>query len=137
MFVVLDKDTILEEIIPHLPKIKRGFKPKSPISEIINCVLYKLKTGIQWALLPMEQLFSEVVPSYKTVFGHYRKWCKEEACQACWIAILKKYKSKIDCSSCDFDGSQTHAKKGGEQVGIRFVKKQKQLIVCTCPIDRD
>ncbi|MFJ1382756.1 transposase [Capnocytophaga canimorsus] len=67
MFVVLDKDTIVEEIIPHLPKRKRGFKPKSPISEIINCILYKLKTGVQWALLPMEQLFSEVVPSYKTV----------------------------------------------------------------------
>ena len=84
-----------------------------------------MKTGIQWALLPMEQLFSEVVPSYKTVFGHYRKWCKEEACQACWIAILKKYKSKIDCSSCDFDGSQTPAKKGGEQVGYQTRKKAK------------
>ncbi|MFK8301228.1 IS5 family transposase, partial [Capnocytophaga canimorsus] len=51
MFVVLDKDTIVGEIIPHLPKRKRGFKPKSPISEIINCILYKLKTGVQWALL--------------------------------------------------------------------------------------
>ncbi|MDO4783320.1 MAG: transposase [Capnocytophaga felis] len=112
MFVVLDKDTIVEEIIPHLPKRKRGFKPKSPIREIINCILYKLKTGIQWALLPMEQLFSEVVPSYKTVFGHYRKWCKEGAWEACWVEILKKNKSKIDCSSCDFDGSQTPAKKG-------------------------
>ncbi|MDY6025258.1 transposase, partial [Bergeyella zoohelcum] len=88
MFVVLDKDTIVGEIIPHLPKRKRGFKPKLPISEIINCILYKLKTGIQWALLPMEQLFSEVVPSYKTVFGHYRKWCEEGAWQTCWVEIL-------------------------------------------------
>ena len=125
MFVVLDKDTIVEEIIPHLPKRKRGFKPKSPISEIINCILYKLKTGIQWALLPMEQLFSEVVPSYKTVFGHYRKWCEEGAWQTCWVEILKKNKSKIDCSSCDFDGSQTPAKKGGEEVGYQARKKAK------------
>ncbi|SPY35553.1 Uncharacterised protein [Porphyromonas cangingivalis] len=69
----------------------------------------------------MEQLFSEVVPSYKTVFGHYRKWCKEGAWQTCWV----KNKSKIDCSSCDFDGSQTPAKKGGEEVGYQARKKAK------------
>ncbi|MFK8301529.1 IS5 family transposase [Capnocytophaga stomatis] len=125
MFVVLDKDTIVEEIILHLPKRKRGFKPKSPISEIINCILYKLKTGVQWALLPMEQLFSEVVPSYKTVFGHYRKWCEAGAWQTYWVEILKKNKSKIDCSSCDFDGSQTPAKKSGEEVGYQARKKAK------------
>ena len=85
----------------------------------------KLKIGVQWALLPMEQLFSEVVPSYKTVFGHYRKWCKEGAWEVCWVEILKKNKSKIDCSSCDFHGSQTSAKKGGEQVGYQSRKKAK------------
>lgn len=125
MFVILDKDTIEKEIIPHLPKRKRGFKPKAPLSEIINCILYKLKTGIQWEFLPVNQLFSEYVLSYKTVFGHYRRWCKEGAWRTCWIEILKKHKSKIDLSSCDFDGSQTLAKRGGQEVAYQARKKAK------------
>ena len=63
----------------------------------------KLKTGIQWRFLPIKQLFSGYIPSYKTIFGHYRKWCKEEGWRTCWIAILKKNKSKLNLSSCDFD----------------------------------
>lgn len=125
MFAILDKDTIEEEIIPHLPKRKRGFKPETPLYEIINSILYKLKTGVQWKFLPVNQLFSGYVPSYKTIFGHYRKWCKEGACRVCWIEILKKNKSKIDLSSCDFDGSQTPAKKGGEQVDYQKRKRAK------------
>lgn len=125
LFVILDKDTIEEEIIPHLPKRKRGFKPKVPIYELINSILYKLKTGIQSKFLPVKQLFLGYIPSYKTIFGHYRKWCKEGVWRTCWIAILKKNKLNIDLSSCDFDGSQTPAKKGGEQVGSQARKKAK------------
>jgi hypothetical protein len=59
MLEILDKDTIINEIIPHLPIGKRGFKSKVPLYEIVNSVLYKLKTGIQWHLLPIESLFSD------------------------------------------------------------------------------
>lgn len=73
----------------------------------------------------MNQLFSDYVLSHKTVFGHYRKWCKEGVWKNCWIEILKKNKSKIDLSSCDFDGSQTPAKKGGEEVEYQARKRAK------------
>jgi transposase len=69
MYYVLSKDIIESEIICHLPVRKRGFKSQAPTSEIINCILYKLKTGIQWHLLPVESLFSTHVLHYKTVFG--------------------------------------------------------------------
>ena len=59
MLEILDKDTIINEIIPLLPIGKRGFKSKVPLYEIVNSVLYKLKTGIQWHLLPIESLFSD------------------------------------------------------------------------------
>lgn len=44
------------EVVPYLPTTKRGFKPKVPLHEIINAILYKLKTGIQWEYLPIESL---------------------------------------------------------------------------------
>ena len=74
MYQVLDKDTINSEIIPYLPKVKRGFNTKSNTVEIVNCILYKLKTGCQWHMLPVKSLFSEIVLSYKTVFGHFIKY---------------------------------------------------------------
>ena len=46
MYKVLSKDIIENEILPHLSTAKRGFKTKSCLTEIINCILYKLKTGV-------------------------------------------------------------------------------------------
>lgn len=125
MYYVLSKDTIEQEIIPNLPQAKRGYKPTAPVSEIINCILYKLKTGMQWHLLPVESLFSKQVLSYKTVFGHYRNWCKQGAWKICWIELLKKHKASIDLSSVDLDGSHTTALRGGEEVGYQGRKKRK------------
>lgn len=125
MYYVLSKDTIEQEIIPNLPQAKRGYKPTVPLSEIVNCILYKLKTGIQWHLLPVKSLFSSYVLNYKTVFGHYRNWCRQGVWKNCWIKLLKKYKSLINLSSADLDGSHTTALRGGEEVGYQGRKKRK------------
>ena len=73
MYYVLSKDIIEKEILPHLPTAKRGYKCKSQLSELVNSILYKFKTGVQWAYLPVEALFSDKKLSYKTVFNRYRK----------------------------------------------------------------
>lgn len=125
MYEVLSKDMIESEILPHLPTAKRGFKTKSSLTEIVNSIMYKLKTGIQWHLLPVESLFSNKILHYKTVFGHYRKWCKQDAWKTCWIALLSKHKSALDLSSGNIDGSHTAALRGGEAVAYQGRKKRK------------
>ncbi len=125
MYLVLSKDIIEMEIIPYLPMAKRGFKTTVPLCEIVNSILYKLKTGVQWHLLPVEGLFSDKVLSHKTVFGHYRKWCKQDIWKCCWINLLSKYKSHLDLSSGDLDGSHTTALRGGQEVGYQGRKKRK------------
>ena len=45
MYEVLDKDKIIFEILPHLSVVKRGYVSKSDLVEVIQCLLYKLKTG--------------------------------------------------------------------------------------------
>lgn len=125
MYKVLSKYTIELEIVPHLPLGKRGFRSSAPFCEIINCILYKLKSGIQWHLLPVNQLFSKKVLHYKTVFGYYNKWSKSDIWKSCWTNILQKNKSKIDLSSGAVDGSHTRALKGGEAVGYQARKKSK------------
>lgn len=125
MYKVLSKDTIENEIIPYLSVAKRGYKTKSCLIEIVNSILYKLKTGVQWAFLPVESLFSEVVLSYKTVFGHFRKWCKNGDWQDSLIQILSNHKTVLDLSSADIDGSHTPALRGGEEVAYQGRKSRK------------
>lgn len=125
MYLVLDKDIIKSDIIPYLPVAKRGFKTKSCLVEIVNSILYKLKTGCQWHMLPTSSLFSNTVLHYKTVFGRYRKWCKLGAWQQVWEKLLNKYKDELDLSIVNLDGSHTPALRGGEDVAYQGRKKKK------------
>jgi hypothetical protein len=83
-----------------------------------------LKTGIQWKFLPVESLFSKVVLSYKTVFSHFRKWCKNGDRKS-WIQLLSGHKAELDLSGADIDGSHTPALKGGEEVAYQGRKSRK------------
>lgn len=125
MYKVLDKDIIENEILPHLSMAKRGFRTKSCLVEVVNSILYKLKTGIQWHMLPVGSLFTGTALSYKTVFGHFRKWSKKGEWEQVWIHILSKYKKYLDLSSGDIDGSHSTALRGGEEVAYQGRKKRK------------
>ncbi|MFZ7224254.1 transposase [Avibacterium avium] len=59
MYKILDEDTIKNEIIPYLPRAKRGFQVTIPLEEIVNAIIFKLKTGTQGHLLPVESFFKE------------------------------------------------------------------------------
>jgi len=58
MYEVLDKDTIKSEILPYLSVAKRGHVTKRDLVEVIQCILYKLKTGCQWHMLPVSGLLT-------------------------------------------------------------------------------
>jgi len=59
MYKVLAKDTIEMVIVRYIPFPKRGFALRIPLSEIVNTVLYKIKTGLQWEYLPVDVLFDK------------------------------------------------------------------------------
>ena len=44
MYEVLDKDTVKSEILPHLPAAKRGYASKGDLAEVVQSILYTLKT---------------------------------------------------------------------------------------------
>jgi len=125
MYSVLDKDTIEMEIVPYIPKSKRGFPPSVPLTELINAILYKLKTGVQWKYLPVKALFSELSLSWQSVYYHFRKWCLSEVWQNIWVKLLQKHGKDLDLSSVDLDGSHTPAIRGGQEVEYQGRKKRK------------
>jgi len=125
MYKVLDKDMIENEIVVYIPRTSRGFPPTVPLYEIVNAILYKLKTGVQWDQLPVKALFERTSLSWQSVYHHYRKWCKAGFWNDCWIKLLKRHRASLDLSSVDLDGSHTPAKRGGENVEYQGRKKSK------------
>lgn len=125
MYAVLDKNTIKNEMLPHLSVAKRGFVSKSSLIEIINAILYKLKTGCQWKYLPVKSLFSGKILKYGAVFHHYNKWSKKGEWKSLWFELVDKHRTELDMSSVDLDGSHTPAQRGGEEVGYQGRKKHK------------
>ncbi len=124
MYAVLDKVTIKSEILPYLSTAKRGYETKSCLIEIINAILYKLKTGCQWEFLPVEALFTHTVLSYGAVFYHYNKWRKAGEWKELWLTLLDKHRREFDMSSIDLDGSHTTTLRGGEECGYQGRKKR-------------
>lgn len=51
-----------------LASLPGGRPAKWSRREIVNAILYVLRTGCQWKLLPHD------FPSYKTVYHYYRQW---------------------------------------------------------------
>lgn len=125
MYEVLDKDIIEFEIVKYIPKNKRGFKPRVSTFTIVNAILYKLKTGLQWYMLPVRSLFTELDYSWNSVYHHFRKWSAMGVWKKIWIRLLKSRRIKMDLSHVNFDGSHTPCTKGGEKVSYQGRKKRK------------
>ena len=124
MYKVLDKDTIKSEILPFLSVAKRGYVTKSDLVEAIQCILYKLKMGCQWHMLPVSAIFMGRPLSYKSVYAHFCRWSRNGEWKKVWGMILSRHRSFLDMSSVDLDGSHTTTLRGGECCGYQGRKKR-------------
>lgn len=97
---------------------------KVKVYQVVEAILYRLKTGCQWRQLPMKQFFRRQY-RWQSVYHHFQKWCKDGSWQKVLQYILDKYKSLLDMSSIQLDGTHTPAKRGGEAVGYQGRKKCK------------
>ena len=127
-YIVLDKDTIKNEIMPYLSVAKRGYVSQGSLIEVVNAILHKLKSGCQWHQLPVEHLFGDVVLSWNAVYHHFRKWCRLGEWQSMFAVLVRKYKDRLDMSVTHIDGSHTPALKGGES---------HEIIANVCPNPRN
>ncbi len=56
-------------LAPLVPSVKRGGRPANHMRrEVVNAILYVLRTGCQWEALPHD------LPPWKTVYTYFRNW---------------------------------------------------------------
>lgn len=116
---IMSKDMIEKWIIPYLTVGERGFESTVPLTEIVECIFHRLKTGCQWRELPTKEFFSAKILHWNSVYYYYNKWSKAGCWKKIWINILTNNLKYLDLSSIEFDGSHTPAKNGGDAVGYQ------------------
>lgn len=97
---------------------------KVKIYQVVEAIIYRLKTGCQWRQLPMKQFF-RVKYNWQSVYHHFQKWSKDGSWEMVWKIILNKFKHLLDMSSIQLDGTHTPTKRGGGAVGYQGRKKCK------------
>ena len=74
---VLPKDIIRTWILPHLRTGTRGCSCRVDLLEVVETILFKLKTGCQWRQLPVKQFFTGTGLPWSGVCYHCNEWRKD------------------------------------------------------------
>lgn len=122
---VLSSSSIETYIIPWLSIGSRGKTDNVPTLEIVQAILYRVKTGCQWRSLPVKQFFTNKPYTWQGIYHHFRHWIADGSWRAAFVALLKEHPRVIDLSSAQLDASHTPAKRGGEAVGYQGRKRCK------------
>jgi transposase len=108
---------------PHLPKpAKRGRPPTDP-RRLLNAMLYVVKSGCPWRLLP------KTFPPWQTVYHVFRRWCRDgiwEYLNARLRALVRAAAGK-DCrpTAGILDSQSVKSDPHGGAVGYDAAKKIK------------
>ena len=130
---IISEDKVRYLIIPFLSVGKRGFKSKVCLIKVFLLILKRMKTGCQWRELGIKEYFGEGEVSWQTIYYYFHKWSMDGSFKLAWINLLKQYKTRLDLSSVQLDGSHTPCKRGGLAVGYqgrKSCKTSNSLFLC-------
>jgi len=89
-----------ELIRPLLEEVRKRTKPRTvDLHEVFNAVLYLLKSGCQWRMLP------EGYPNWCTVYAYFAKW---SATDQDGVSVLERALKKIRWRGPRETGAQRH-----------------------------
>ena len=100
---------ILEPLIPKPPAKKDGRgRPRKDPREVLNGILWILRTGAPWPDLP------EKYPSFQTCHRRFQEWVRNGTLESILKALAEdlKQRGKLDLEECFIDGTFIPAKKG-------------------------
>ena len=102
---------VLEPVLGTMPRRADGRgRPWRSSREVVNGILWILRTGAQWHTLPTEY------PPYQTCHRRFQRWVHDGTLERLLEALARdqKERGKLDLSECFIDGTFVAAKKGGD-----------------------
>jgi transposase len=101
-----------------IPAAKAGGRPaKYERREVVNGILYVLRTGGSWRMLPHD------FPPWESVYGYFRRWCEAGVWQQVHDhlrGVWRESSGRNPCPSAAALDSQSvkTAEKGGARAGM-------------------
>src|ERR1700739_4040778 len=114
----------IRPLLPKRPKRPKGGRPRKDDRNVLEGILWILRSGARWCDLPEE------FPSPATCWRRLRDWEEQEVWLEIWRAFLSELneRQQLKWSESFLDGSFAPAKKGatpsGKQKGRRRRKSQ-------------
>ncbi len=106
---------VLEPLIMEAEPARRADgkgRPRRSPREVLNGILWILRTGAQWADLP------DRYPPYQTCHRRFQGWVRSGALDGVLQALAQdlQERGEIDLSECFIDGTFVVAKKGASEL---------------------
>jgi transposase len=97
-------------IAPLLPPQPRTGRRRQHDRQVLNSLVYRLKTGVRYKDIPK----SDDYAAKSTVYHWLRKWSEEGVLEEAWRRLLSLLEAEggIDLSEGSLDGSFVPAKRG-------------------------
>jgi putative transposase len=114
-----DKEWLLIEQFFIVSYVKGGRPPKYTKRELLDAILYVLRTGCQWRYLPHE------FPNWKTVYEQFRRWKKDGIFEKINLAIVQQGRIKAGKSISPVDSQSVKTMERGGIKGYDGAKKSK------------
>src|SRR2546423_1045899 len=101
--------SLIEPLLDKTPVVQTRGRPRRPDREVLNGVLWILRSGARWCDLP------DRFPPYQTCHRRFQQWVKDGRLERVLetLAADLRQRGELDLSECFIDGTFVVAKKGG------------------------
>ena len=101
----------VEPLLPRYRKSKAGGRPRADSRQVLDGILYVLRTGCQWKAVPKE------FGSPSTLHDYFQEWTEKGVFFRLWKEALREYDALegINWGWQSLDGAMTKAPLGGEK----------------------
>lgn len=106
-----------------LPAAKKRGRPRTALRDVINAILYLVKTGAPWRLLPKN------FPPWPTVYHHFRQWSRNGLLARLNARLRSKVRQaegkRPQATAASLASQTVRASAHGGKVGYAAAKKTK------------
>jgi transposase len=101
----------IDLLLPIYKRSRKGGRPRLPLRNVVNGILYVLRTGCQWKAMPRQ------FGSGSAIHAYFQEWVKLGVFEELWRFALEEYDDLkgIDWKWQSLDGAMNKSPLGGEK----------------------